>query len=309
MWDKLSMFGFQALWSPSFLLFCLMVVGVYGYLNRVYGKAYPVEEGATLKHYILFITGMVLVYLSVGGPVDVLGHILFTVHMLQMTCLYLIAVPLLILGVPVWMHRIIIETSVGEGIFNTMGKPLIALFLFNGVFSIYHFPKVFDLVKTNVFLHPVFLSVIFCCAYLMWWPVLNPIKDKQTLSPLYKIAYMFANGMLLSPACALIIFSQNPMYATYSDPVMWAKAMQLCVPPNIFSGLHLTGPEFFADIPVVRDQQTGGIVMKILQEVVYGTVIGYVFFGWVRSEKEKEKLNPFIPEYVRMQQMKNQGGK
>ncbi len=42
-------------------------------------------------------------------------------------------------------------------------------------------------------------------------------------------------------------------------------------------------------MPVVQDQQTGGIIMKIVQEIVYGTIIGYVFFRWARREREKDK--------------------
>ena len=37
------------------------------------------------------------------------------------------------------------------------------------------------------------------------------------------------------------------------------------------------------------DQQTGGIIMKIVQEIVYGTIIGYVFFKWARREREKDR--------------------
>jgi putative membrane protein len=49
----------------------------------------------------------------------------------------------------------------------------------------------------------------------------------------------------------------------------------------------------------VEDQQTGGVIMKIIQEIVYGTVIGYVFFRWARREREKEKNEaPALPPYL-----------
>ncbi|MGM2834563.1 cytochrome c oxidase assembly protein, partial [Bacillus cereus group sp. Bce025] len=99
----------------------------------------------------------------------------------------------------------------------------------------------------------------------------------------------FANGILLTSACALIIFATAPLFATYTDPAAWMKAMELCVPAGTLSDLNITGPEFLHWMPIVQDQQTGGIIMKIVQEKVYGTIIGYVFFRWARREREKDK--------------------
>ena len=67
------------------------------------------------------------------------------------------------------------------------------------------------------------------------------------------------------------------------------KAMELCVPAGTLSDLNITGPEFLHWMPVVQDRQTGGIIMKIVEEIVYGTIIGYVFFRWARREREKIK--------------------
>nr|WGD91455.1 hypothetical protein P5665_18820 [Bacillus subtilis] len=50
-----------------------------------------------------------------------------------------------------------------------------------------------------------------------------------------------ADGMLLTPACALIMFSGAPLYATYTDPALWAEAMRLCVPADMMGQVPLTG--------------------------------------------------------------------
>ena len=80
---------------------------------------------------------------------------------------------------------------------------------------------------------------------MMWWPMLNPLPEYQTLSDIKKLGYMFANGILLTPACALIIFTTAPLFATYTDPAAWMKAMELCVPAGTLSNLNITGPEFY----------------------------------------------------------------
>jgi putative membrane protein len=50
---------------------------------------------------------------------------------------------------------------------------------------------------------------------------------------------------------------------------------------------------FFA-LPLLEDQQLGGVLMKIIQEIVYGTVLFFVFMEWYRKEQEKEKLETAV---------------
>ena len=116
------------------------------------------------------------------------------------------------------------------------------------------------------------------------------------MSGLLKLGYIMADGILLTPACALIMFSDTALYSTYSDPSAWAEAMKLCVPLDMLSGMTLTGPEMFSSMPVFEDQQLGA-VMKIIQEIVYGTFLAIIFFGWVRKERakdEKDRKKPYI---------------
>ena len=52
---------------------------------------------------------------------------------------------------------------------------------------------------------------------MMWWPMLNPLPEYQTLSDIKKLGYMFANGILLTPACALIIFDGTVVCNVYGS--------------------------------------------------------------------------------------------
>ena len=65
--------------------------------------------------------------------------------------------------------------------------------------------------------------------------VINQMPEHQTLSGIKKVGYIFADGILLTPACALIIFADTPMYATYSDPDVWGQVMSLCVGSSTIS--------------------------------------------------------------------------
>lgn len=118
-------------------------------------------------------------------------------------------------------------------------------------------------------LHLLYHLVLFLSAFQMWFPVFAPIEEADSLSELQKMAYVFGNGILLTPACALIIFANQLLYTNYMN----------AAPPF----------EFF---PMIDDQQLGGVIMKIIQEIVYGTCLAYIFFKWYRKERRTEDPYP-----------------
>lgn len=293
----LKIFGFRALWSPYFLVFTALVLIAYFLITVKYRKKFPQSEPLTKLQGFNFTFGILLLYIIKGSPIDLMGHLMFYAHMIQMAFLCLVIPQFIIVGIPQWIWRALLKKSSIKAVFNLFTNPIVALLLFNGVFSVYHLPIIFDLVKTNIWSHAIYTSVLFILAIFFWWPLLNPLKDEKGLNGLKKIAYIFAGSALLLPACGLLIFTDRPVYATYSDPELWAKSLELCVPQSTLAGLTLSGPEMFSPFTLAADQQFGGIVMKIIQEIVYAIVLAKAFFEWYRKEQElepdmNERLNP-----------------
>lgn len=281
----LDIFGFQALWSPYFLISIVVLTVAYFMLTVKFRGRFADNEPLTARQAAYFVTAMILIYAIKGSPLDLMGHITFWAHMIQMASLFLIVPPLLVIGIPPWLWRAVLGLPAISNIFAFLTKPLIALIVFNGMFSIYHIPLVFDAVKQSMLLHAGYTGMLFLLAIIMWWPIVTELPEHQTLSGLKKIGYIFADGILITPACALIIFTNTPLYATFSDPALWAKSMELCVSPTLLAGLDLSGPEMFSSMTLVEDQRLGGVVMKIIQEVVYAVFLGKVFFEWYRKEQ------------------------
>lgn len=296
---SLKIFGFRALWSPYFLIFLAVIFAVYFLIAHKYRDRFEGSEPLTAKQGIFFSISIVLLYLIKGSPIDLMGHLAFYAHMIQMAFLYLIIPPLLIMGVPQWLWRNLIKRPFTNKLFRFFTKPLIALILFNGMFSIYHIPLVFDSIKLNIFYHAGYTGLLFVLAIFMWWPIVNELPEHQSLNGLKKVGYIFADGVLLTPACALIIFAKDPMYLTFSDPQAWSQSLRLCVPASTLSGLNLSGPELFNNMSLIHDQQLGGVLMKIIQEIVYGSMLAKIFFSWYRKEQEEsehERLAAFEME-------------
>ncbi|MBM7703350.1 cytochrome c oxidase assembly factor CtaG [Metabacillus iocasae] len=288
--SNLQVFGFQALWSPYFFLVIAAITVFYFVIIHRLRTRFAESEPVHTKTKAYFVISMVLLYLFKGGPVDLLGHLMFSAHMTQMAIVYLAIPPLLILGIPNWLARAVINNKVIKPFFSFFSKPLIALLVFNGTFSFYHIPLIFDVVKTDATLHAIVSFILFFTAFFMWWPLMNQLPEQQTLSGVKKIGYIFADGILLTPACALIIFADTSLYATYTDPQAWVNALALCVPPSMLAALGTIGPEMFNMLPPVEDQQLGGVIMKVIQEIVYGTILGYIFFQWAKKERQNDEL-------------------
>ncbi|MEK3885353.1 cytochrome c oxidase assembly factor CtaG [Paenibacillus sp. PL2-23] len=288
-------FSFAELWNPMFLFAMIGVVILYYYMIGPWREKHaPGENAATVKQKTLFVSAIAFIYLCHGGPFNLLGHLMFTFHMVNMSISYLIVPPMVLLGIPAFLWRAAFSAPFWRKLRFLM-HPVITLLLFNMLFSLYHVPIVHDYVMTNFAVHRVYYAVLFLTAFMMWWQIACPVPEWNRLSDVKRMAYVFANGVLLTPACALIIFSDAGMYATYNDPQVWATAMGYCIPgdTNYLIG-QFGGPEFFNKLGIVDDQQLGGIVMKLVQELMYGIILAYIFKQWFKREHEDELPNPEI---------------
>lgn len=288
-------FGFSALWTPFMLLFTVALAVLYALLIGKWRHRFKEAERVPYWKQALFYFGLLCLYTGSGSPLYIMGHFMFSIHMTQMALLYLLAPPLLIAGTPAWLFQPIKNRSKATIWFRRFTHPAVGLLAFNILFSFYHIPQIFDFIMTHVVIHNTYLFVLFLAAYSLWWTLLCPIDDWDIVSPLKKWGYIIASGVLLTPACALIIFANGPLYQTYTDMSTWLSVMKYCIP----AGVEIP-PEFFSGYPTLspmtplEDQKLGGVIMKILQELVLGISLGYVFFQWFESEKKRKPEEEYM---------------
>src|SRR5690625_3691726 len=209
-------------------------------------------------------------------------------HMTQLDVYFLVFPIFIIKGVPVWIWRKVINAPIIKPIYKFFSNPIIALISFNLLFSIYHMPVIFNFSKSSQFVHSSISIIILFTAFMMWWMVLAPIKEHDKLPALVKMGYIFANAALITPACVLIIFASDPLFSAYSSEGSWIQAMSLCVPRDVLNGLasSISGPEMFSPLSMADDQQLGGITMQTVSTIIYGTMIGVVFFQWFKPSED-----------------------
>lgn len=284
MWEQLNLhFGPQALWSPGFIVFTIVLTGLYFWAIGKGRHRFPESAPVPLYKKILFVFGMFFFYLGYGGPLYLVGHLMFSIHMVQMVVSLLFVPPLLIIGMPKWLLKAIVRSIPFKRFFKFFAHPIISIVLFNVLFSFYHLPLVFDFLLVHKLAHDLYQTILFLSAILMWWTIIAPVPEWNRVSELQRIGLIFLDGMLLTPACALIIFADSPVYETFTNPVAWATALSLCLP-----GTKVVSPDLIEQymlLPLLEDQRLGGVIMKVVQEIIYGSFIGYVFVQWVKREK------------------------
>ncbi|MBE1444009.1 cytochrome c oxidase assembly protein [Paenibacillus sp. OAS669] len=258
---------FANLWSPGLLLILVVIGWLYGLAISRWRHKFAESEPVSFKQLFYFYSGLLLYYIAEGSPLSYYGHhYSFSAHMFQQSLLYLVMPPVLMLGLPGWLLRPLFKHPIAHKIMYALTSPLVSLFVFNMVFSFYHIPMIMDTLMANPLLHDVYNTVFILAAFQMWFPVFCPLPEYSRMTELKKMAYIFVNGILLTPACALIIFAGEPMYANYKDV-----------------------SEQFLYMSVLNDQQLGGVIMKIVQEIVYGWALAYTFFRWYRRERQEEE--------------------
>lgn len=287
----LQYFRFEELWTPMFLFGMTAVVILYFYLIGPWReKHFPKELKATWFQKVMFVTAAILFYLVHGGPLNLLGHLMFTFHMVNMSVSYLLVPPMVLLSVPGFIWRKLFSAHFWKKVSFLM-HPIVTLILFNMLFSIYHVPLIHDYVMTHFSVHRLYYSVLLITSFMMWWQIACPVPEWNRLTDIKKMAYVFANGILITPACALIIFASAPMYAIYNDPNVWVTAMGYCVSGDPSRLLEMFGgPQFFNIMSTVEDQQLGGIIMKLMQELMYGLILAYIFKQWFKREHADDDL-------------------
>jgi len=282
-----STFTARTIWTPELVVVLAFVSLIYFLIIKKFRHHFPDSKPVSVRRIIYFHLGLLAVYIGFGGPLYVAGHIMLSMHMLSMAIVYLVAPPLLLIGIPSWFFKYFSRFKLVRGIFTIVGFPILGLFLFNGIFSVYHLPITFDYLMTNESWHNTYQIMMLLAAILMWWHIIPRFITKYNLSEMKRMGYMFASGVLFTPACVLIIFAAGPLYATYTDPSTWAAAMAYCLPAGAEIPFEVfSGEQTLALLSPQQDQQFGGAMMKVIQELAYGVAIGYTFRLWMKRDRE-----------------------
>lgn len=214
-------------WNLLLFIFLLGIALIYSVLLKRFTTITIFK-----KQPLFFLLSLSLLYLLIGSPLSVISHLSFSLHMIQMSILYFIIPPLILLGIPEPMFQQIRKGSITKCISKLFVKPKHGLFLFSTLFLFYHLPFVLNPLSQNPMMQNGYLSLLFIFTFSMWWPIVSP-DLKQRLHAEKKKRYIFLSGIVIMPAC--ILFISNAIVGGIENPFLNQMTAELCLPPQMNS--------------------------------------------------------------------------
>ena len=237
---------------PSVVIGLALLGGLYVYLG---GLAAPRRRVAS------FAGALLVLGVSLNGPLHNLSDgYLFSAHMVQHLVLTLVFPPLLLYGTPAWVVQPLLRPHWVRRLARWATRPLAAGMLFSVPITLWHFPQFYEAALEHHALHIVQHLVFLATGVVMWWPVLSPSPELPRASYLTQLLYLFALGLPMSVAGALITLSGAVLYPFYATaPRVWGLAP-------------------------LADQQLGGLVMWVGGTIYLWAAATVVWFRWSARE-------------------------
>jgi putative membrane protein len=170
-------------WSPPLFLTITTILTAVVYTRGFFQIRKTRPEQFAEWRLVSFLSGLAVLWLAIGSPMDGFADALLSAHMVEHLLLMSFVPPLVLLGQPVvpmlrglprWFLRLVVGPLMRRRSLRRLGhwltQPLVAWLLMNVVFLAWHVPRAYDFALENEhwhdFEHICFLST----ALLFWWP-------------------------------------------------------------------------------------------------------------------------------------------
>lgn len=252
---------------PDVWLLVFGLGGLYILALEYLGPRYvsPGERTASRRQVVYFGSGLLFLWLASDWPVhDLASNYLYSVHMVQHMLYSLVAPPLLLMGMPPWLLRWMLQPRWLKAAVGFATRPLVALAFFNAVVVLAHLPSIVNLTLENQGVHFGAHFVIVASALSLWWSVVGPLPEMPRLSRPAACMYLFAQSIVPTVPASFLTFSGSAIYDFYET-----------VP-------RLGG------LSAAEDQRIAGLIMKIVGGLYLWAIITVLFFKWYEEEGSEE---------------------
>lgn len=235
----------------------------------------PGTRPVTRVQVVSFSLGVCTVLLASDWPIhDVAEGSMYSAHMVQHLLYTLIAAPLLLMGTPGWMMRLVLPGRLLR-IVQWWSRFLPALVLFNVMIVVTHWPAVVDLALRSGVFHFAVHATLLLSAFVIWMPILSPLPEVPRLTAPMKIVFLFLQSIVPTIPATFLTFGSRPLYRRYAQlPKLWG-------------------------IDALNDQLIAGLIMKIGAGLFIWSIIAVIFFRWAASEELRNRPDRALREMDR----------
>ena len=226
----------------------------------------------------LFLSGWMVLTLSLISPLHEAGERSFTMHMIEHELIMLIATLLLASssagGVLAWGLPRPLRLSLAGGwksplqsLWKRLTEPVTATTLQAIVMWMWHAPALFDRALESFGWHVAQHACFFLSSLIFWWSMLHPRGGRSGYG--VSAACLFVTSLIGGALGALMSFSSSPWYADYA-------------------AMGMTG----IGLDPVDDQRLAGLIMWIPGGLVHGVAALVLFYKWLKSAEESHAALP-----------------
>jgi putative membrane protein len=234
----------------------LLIACVYlrGWLHL--RKAFP--HMISVAQCAAFMSGLSVLWIAIGSPVNALDDDLLTFHMVQHLLLMAFAPPLLLLGAPIMplLHGLpqrLVRVALGPLFRHPAAQwaggvathPVFCLLASSFTVIAWHYPPLFELGLKSSWWHEVEHACFLTTGLLFWWPVVQPWPSVARWPRWSTPLYLFLATLPCDALSAFLAFCDRVVYRSYA------------------AGPHLAG------VSPLADQEFAGALMWVSITFIY----------------------------------------
>ena len=228
---------------------------------------YPNSQPVSAGQQVLFVAGLAAFAVALLSPVEpVSDDYLLSGHMVQHILLTIVGPPLVLLGIPAWLYRVVAR-AIGPlwTAWRFLTRPLLAFVLFNLTFALVHFPAFYNLALRDQNVHILEHVLLWSTAFIGWWPILAPDEELGALPRPLKGLFLLGSTIPGQVVGALLTFASDVVYDEYeAAPRLWGIS------------------------PLV-DQQIGGLIMWVLVGTFFLVAALITLGRWAAEQTARDR--------------------
>jgi cytochrome c oxidase assembly factor CtaG len=226
----------------------------------------PSQRGVGPLQALAFAGGMLALLAALVSPLDGLGDdYLFSAHMFQHVLLGDIA-PLLIL---LSLSRVIMRPATKrltaiERRLGALASPAAFIVVWLTIMYVWHIPALYDAATEHPLIHLLEHVSFFTAGVALWWPLIQPVPMRRSLTGLQPVAYIATAKASLAVLGVYLTWSSSAIYPYYEHtPRIWG-------------------------LSPIEDQNVAGVIMMVEQSLTLVLVLVWVFIRMLAHSEQEE---------------------
>jgi cytochrome c oxidase assembly factor CtaG len=214
---------------------------------------------------IAFYSGLALILIALGPPLDTLDDQLLMAHMLQHVLLGDVASLLLVLGVTAPLLQPVLRWRAGRWV-RGLGHPVVALPVWAVNLYVWHLPALYELALRSDAVHAVEHLAFVSFGILVWLPLVGPLPTPTWFGNVARLGYVAAVRLSGALLANVFIWSGTVFYASYA------------------AGEHRWS------IRPLADQNLAGAGLMIEESLLTLALFAWLFFKAAREGEQEQDL-------------------